>query len=340
MRRLVAEIRSANGDLDYALACVDAFAAAGASDIKGQLYTADRLTSRTAKPYGKGLSEPDTQHEAFSKALTYGEWRQVKEKCDEAGVGFFGSVFDRDAVEEGLAAGWSAFKLASGDITYQELIRHTAAACDMSGATLIFSTGAATEVEVMRARGWINDISPDVLEASVQLVCTLSYPTELEDAHVDRVTTWQHCITTAVGYSDHTRGIAAADYAYRIGASLVEKHVTLTPGEGGDHDFASTPDQIARLVDGNVPTHTVSDAIVAGDHRLRVLDTEAAARLGARRSLHTVRDVEAGDRIRYSDVTAVRPGGSIEPFHVADVVGKVAKRRIMAGTMLDWWMLT
>ncbi len=71
MRRLVAEIGAANGDLQYALDCVAAFAEAGATMIKAQLYTADTLVTKDAKPYGKNLSEPATQHEMFSNSLTY-----------------------------------------------------------------------------------------------------------------------------------------------------------------------------------------------------------------------------------------------------------------------------
>ncbi len=221
MRRLVAEIGAANGDLQYALDCVAAFAEAGATMIKAQLYTADTLVTEDAKPYGKNLSEPATQHEMFSNSLTYDEWFVVKELCATIGVKFFGSVFDLDAVDAGMQQKWDVFKIASGDITYRRLIEFTAQACADTGATLMFSTGGSTFDEVMHARLWIGDVSPDVLAGSEMLVCTLSYPTSLEDANVDRIGTWTTEVVSNVGYSDHTRGLAAADYAYRIGASLV-----------------------------------------------------------------------------------------------------------------------
>jgi len=334
VRRLIAEIGSANGDLHYAIDAVDAFAEAGVWAVKGQLYTADTLASKTAKSYGKGLTEPATQREAFGKALSYDDWNVVNLRCDTLGVEFFGSVFDLDAVIAGVEQGWRVFKIASGDITYQQLIEHTAFACRVSGATLILSTGASTLAEIERAEKWIRNVS-DSLELIV-LVCTLSYPTRLEDAHVDRITTLQE-LGYRVGYSDHTRGIVAADYAYRIGATMVEKHVTLTPGQGGDHDFAIGPADVKRLVDGDVETSIVGDAVVAGDWTIQIHQTEFEARNGARRSLHAAVDIPAGTQLGDGWISALRPGGGIEPWQT--VTGRVVNRFVPAGTRLDWSML-
>jgi len=334
VRRLVAEIGAANGDLQYALDAVAAFADAGATHIKGQLYKADTLVTRDAKPYGKGLSEPDTQHQMFTNVLSYDDWTVVKQLCDELGVTFFASVFDLDAVDAGVQQKWGMFKIASGDITYRRLIEYTTQACADTEATLMFSTGASTFDEIMQARRWIADVSPAVLEGSEMLVCTLSYPTRLEDAHVDRIQTWQELIDSNVGYSDHTRGLAAADYAYRLGASIVEKHVTLTPGVGGDHDFAITPGNARSLITG-VGSHVVGDALVAGSHEIRVYECEAEARVGARRSLVALEDIPQGDMFTITNVGCLRPGGGIPPADLTEMVGRWAQRFVTAGTQLN-----
>ncbi len=316
MRQLIAEIGSANGDLQYALDCVAEFTDAGASHIKGQLYTADTLVTRDAKPYGKGLSEPATQHEMFSKTLTYDDWFVVKELCDTVGVKFFGSVFDLDAVNAGVQQKWDVFKIASGDITYRRLIQHTVNACIETDAELILSTGGSTLEEIERAVSWVVEVrGASSADKLTLLVCTLSYPTDYADANVSRIQSLQHA-TIQVGYSDHTRGLAAADYAYRIGATLVEKHVTLTPGAGGDHDFAVTPAQVQALISGNVPTDATVDALVAGDPWIGPIDVEQSARRLARRSPHTTRDIVAGEQVDGSNTVMLRPASGIDPWQL------------------------
>lgn len=334
-RKLVAEIGGCNGDLQYALDIVDALKDTGIHAIKAQLFTADTLTTRDAKTYGKGLSEPATQWEAFSKTLSYDDWFVVRELCDTIGIRFFASVFDFDAVLIGVEQKWEAFKVASGDITNQPLIRQTANACLETSAELIMSTGASTLEEIQRAVGWAMEVDGTWWSDRVTLlVCTLSYPTDYADANVSRIQSLQHA-TMQVGYSDHTRGLAAADYAFRIGASMVEKHVTLTPGAGSDHDFAITPDAVGRLVNSQVETNPVIDALVAGDPEIRVLDCETEARVGARRSIVAAVDIKTGDTLTTDNLAVLRPGGGMEPWQLDDVLGQRAQRFIPAGTQLS-----
>ncbi len=92
------------------------------------------------------------------------------------------------------------------------------------------------------------------------------------------------------------------------------------------------------MVADDVPTHIVGDSLIGGDHTIRLHDTETAARIGARRSWHTTKTLEPGYIIRRSDVAALRPGGGMEPS--TSVEGRVVKRHIEAGVMLDNWMLT
>ncbi len=301
MRKLIAEIGSANGDLPFALETVERMAVAGAEYVKGQLYTADMLVTRDAATYGTDLDEPATQYEAFSKTLSYDEWGIVKERCDKLGVTFFGSVFDLEAVQAGVDQDWSAFKIASGDITNKPLLEAVAYA----GRHVFLSTGAATESEILRAVKLFTTVTV--------MACTLTYPCPLIEANVDRVLTLKGWFGSA-GYSDHTRGIAAADYAYRIGATFVEKHVTITPGEPGDHMFAIDPAEIRQLVRGDAWGDAAVDALVAGDGKVAPIESEKAARLLARRSPVTTTLISHGDIVDESNTIMLRPATGIDPF--------------------------
>ena len=312
-RRLIAEIGAAKGDLQYALDCVDAFAAAGAWAIKGQLYTADSLVRRGAATYGKDLDEPATQYEAFTKALTYDQWGEVKTACDKAGVKFFGSVFDYDAVDAGVEQGWEYFKIASADITYRGLLERVAA----TGKHVFLSTGGATMEEIKRAADLFDTGKLTVL------ACTLSYPCKLENADVARVTTLKR-FYARVGYSDHTRGRIAAECAYQYGATVVEKHATLTPGDGGDHDFAITLDVVSALL--AKPYITVIDARVEGWGRIGPKPSERSAILLARRSPYATQDIVLGETIDETNTVMLRPATGVPPFDLPLIATSYIKK--------------
>ncbi len=299
MRRVVAEIGSYNGDLplaiDTALAALDA----GAWLVKGQMFQADTLTTKTARTYGKGLNEPATQYEAFDNALSYDEWHKVAEVCDGR---FFASVFDLEACQ-GYPYEW--IKIASADITYRTLIE----AASETGKQLIMSTGAASWRDIHRALSWIPRTHPTLL------ACTLSYPCPPRDANVKRVTTLKD-FKLEVGYSDHTRGAAAAHLAFDLGASLVEKHFTIRPGTGGDNDFAASPDILRQIV-GRVGA--VSEAVglvFGGSEILGVRASELAASKLARRSPYASEDIAAGEAVDESNTVMLRPAAGVEPWRI------------------------
>lgn len=304
-RRLIAEIGSCNGDLSLALDTVDAFADVGVWAIKGQLFTAETITTRQAATYSLGLPEPETQWEAFSSALTYDQWGDVAARCYERGVEFFGSVFDLTAVDVAVEQGWEYIKLASGDITYQRLYEKVAT----HDWHVFWSTGASYLWEVQRAATWLGDIP------NTPMACTLAYPCPVEHAHVDRMRSLSEFLATAsFGYSDHTVGIAAADYAFRSGAAVVEKHVTIVPGTGGDHDFAAPPAFIKQLLQKPVNL-TDTDLLVAGSDIVQCHDIELQARYGARRSLVATVRIGPGESITSANTVALRPFDGVPPIY-------------------------
>lgn len=303
--KLIAEIGSCNGDLSLALDTVDAFAEVGVWGIKGQLFRASTLTTRDAATYGLAVTEPDTQWEAFETALTYDQWGEVQRRCGDVGVEFFGSVFDLEAVDVAREQMWDWIKLASGDITHQRLYEKVA-----EGTWHVFwSTGASEQWEIERAAAWLGDTP------NTPMACTLAYPCPVEHAHVNRVTTLQRVLDTEwVGYSDHTMGIAAAHLAFTLGAEFVEKHVTIRPGTGGDHDFGATPATVKELLHGPV-NYADSTSLVAGSPVLTKRWIEQAAWRGARRSLVTTKPIRRGEPITDENTVALRPGFGLPPVH-------------------------
>lgn len=305
---LVLEIGPCNGDLYYAFEAVNAAKHAGAAWVKGQIYDRHKLVTQSAATYAhSSIRTPPTQFEDFGNQLTYTEWGEVKQECDRIGIGFFASVFDTDAVRFCETIGVDRYKIASGDITYKQLIKRVAG----TGKPVILSTGASRVDEIVRATAWVTGFHSNL----TLLACTLSYPCPDTSADLNRMSTlrtvWPH-----VGYSDHTRGTGAITRANHLGAEVVEKHFTVTPGRGGDHDFAVTVDDLLNMDVGE------GDPVFDGSGQLEPSAVEMKARTGARRSLWTKHDMVQGSILDYKDVEFLRPGGGLEPWRLDEFVGR------------------
>ncbi len=319
---LVAEIGPANGDLQYALDIVNAAKECGFHAVKGQIYDRDKLVTKTAKTYAHDLAVPETQYDDFANTLSYDEWATVYTEARRIQIPMFFSVFDFDAVAFCQTLGVDRYKIASGDITYQQLIRRVRA----TGKPIVLSTGASTYVEAARATRWLVQPAAPILTL---LACSLSYPTRKDDAHLTRMQTLK-ALWPEVGYSDHTFGVGAMIRAKHLGAVMVEKHFTITPGGGGDHDFAVTPTQMRELVEWDT-----GDPGYDGNPELEPSAAEVKGRVRARRSMHAARYLPKNRLLTESDVVMLRPGDGLEPWMLDEYVGKPIRENVSAGDVLQ-----
>jgi N,N'-diacetyllegionaminate synthase len=318
--RMVAEAGACAGSVGWALRAAKAAAEAGFWAFKVQMYDADELASATAVPYSQGLAEPATQREAYARTISFGDWCDVAEACDLYGLTFFPSVFGVRSLRCAVDLKVPYLKVASADITYRRLllqIRDT-------GIPVMLSTGAATLNEVERAvHGWLAGTKV------ILLACTLAYPAA--DANLGRIETLRrHFPGLPVGYSDHTLSFSTPKMAAAAGACLVEKHWTVTPGWGGDHDMALYPAVWDRFDCGEVD----AAAALRGDGRLLPSLEEQAARSQARRSLVAATDLPAGHKVTFDDLVALRPGTGVPAFRDVDLVGRRLLRPYSAGDLI------
>lgn len=326
--KVVAEVGAANGSVAYAIEAAQAAHNAGADMVKYQMYRRDTLVTRDAKTYATALEVPDTQWEDFANTIDYEDWQDVKDACDDIGIEVFWSCFDFDAVDRCEAMGVERYKVASGDITFKQLLHEIG----LTGKDVYLSTGASTVAEYRQAVEWIGH------DRVLPFICTLAYPTPWDQAHLDRVRFWRQEVGGEVGWSDHTTGAEALAVAKEMGAVVAEKHFTITPGaggEGGDHDFAITPDALKQFTDGGTMVTGAQFDTLAGSYYLTPRTIEEKARTGARRALCALVDIKAGDIITADQVTFLRPGTGIPPFLLAQVVGSTAVRDYPAGTQIE-----
>lgn len=329
---IVAELSgNHNGQLERALALIDAAAEAGADAVKLQTYTPDTITINSDGPgfrLDSGLWAGRTLHELYSEAFTPFEWHgALFERARSRGLICFSSPFDDTAVDllEGLHA--PAFKIASFEAVDLPLIARAA----RSGKPLIISTGMTSREEIAAAV----DTARCAGAGGVALLhCVSAYPARFEDANLAMIARLAEDFGCVVGLSDHTPGTAAAVAAVALGARIIEKHVTLARADGGpDAAFSLEPDELAALA---CDCRNAFQAVGVAQYRRGESETSNRQ---FRRSLYVVRDVAAGQTLSELDVRSIRPGFGLEPSRLPEVLGRRAARALKRGEPLAWDMV-
>lgn len=319
-----------DGKLNRALDIVRMAADAGAHAVKLQTYTADTITVDVDLPAFRlsadhKLWPARRLYELYQEAHTPWEWHEpIFSLARDLGLEAFSSAFDPTSIEflEGLDV--PAYKVASSEVTDLPLVRGMAE----TGKPLIISTGMATLAEVDAA---VRTARRAGNEALIVLGCTASYPAPAEDSNLRTLPVLAQAMDTHVGLSDHTLGIGAAIAAVALGATAIEKHVTLSRADGGvDSAFSLEPDELALL---RRETETAWRAL--GRVHFGPSDTEAEG-LRFRRSLHVVADVRAGEQVTADNVRSIRPTGGLPPDAITQVLGRTFRTDAAKGTPVTW----
>ncbi len=313
------------GSLGRALETVDAVADAGADAIKLQTYTADTMTLDVDLPWFH-VNDPGSLwsgrhlHDLYEEAHTPWGWHEaIFARAEERGLIAFSSPFDDSAVEFLAGLGVPCLKIASFEITDLPLIRTAAA----TGLPLIISSGMATRVEIERAVAAAEDAGCEQLAL---LWCTSAYPAPPEASALLGIPDLRAWSEKEVGLSDHTLGTAIAVASVALGATIIEKHVTL------DHDLATVdgafsldPAGLTRLVRETRAAWSALGAVTYGPS-----DAEVES-LRFRRGLYFVRDLDAGSVIGDADVRALRPAADHPPDDVFLFVGRTVTATVRRG---------
>lgn len=319
-----------NQSLDRALAIVDAAADAGAHAIKLQTYTPDTMTLDLDEGEffisdPKSLWVGQSMHKLYQQAHTPWEWHApIMDRARERGIACFSSPFDESAVDLLESLDCSAYKIASFECIDLPLIRKAAA----TGKPLIISTGMATISEIAEA---VEAARGAGCQDLVLLKCTSTYPASPENTHLRTIAHMRELFGCEVGLSDHTMGIGASVAAVALGATIIEKHFTLSRAEGGvDAAFSLEPHELSALV-----TETERAWQALGEVRYGPTEAETKARL-RRRSLYIAEDMSAGDVLTPKNLRRIRPGHGLPPKYYDLLLGKSVTRAVKAGTPMAW----
>jgi len=317
-----------NQSLDRALAIVDAAGSSGAHAIKLQTYTADTMTL-DVRGGSFEINDPDSLwagqnlHDLYKKAYTPWEWHApIMERARELGLLCFSSPFDETAVDFLEHLGAPAYKIASFENNHLPLIEKAAA----TGKPLIISTGMASLSELDDAVRTARDAGCTQL---VLLKCTSTYPASPENTNIRTIPHMRELFGCEVGLSDHTLGIGVAVGAVTLGATVIEKHFTLSRSEGGvDSAFSLEPAELTALV------HEIG-SVWKSIGKVRYGPTEAECKsIIFRRSIYVAADIAEGECFNSNNLRIVRPGNGAPPSLLEHLLGRVARRSYSRGEPL------
>lgn len=334
-----------NGNLDLALALVDAAAKAGADAVKFQTFQAAHLVSAQAPKadYQKRRTDAGQSQLDMIRALelSQADHHVLAERCRMRGITFLSTPFDHPSLDflvDGM--GLKTLKLPSGEITNAPFLWAAARKCHH----IILSTGMSTLDEVQTAlavlaHAWSDHSSPPgraafqaawdnsaararLAERLILLHCTTEYPTPFTDVNLRAMDALAQEFAVKVGYSDHTPGITAAIAAAARGAVVIEKHFTLDQNlPGPDHKASLEPDDLAAMVAG---IRQVS--VMLGDGVKRPAESEIKNMAVARKSLVALTTIRAGEPFTTANLGIKRPGSGVNPMDYWDWLGRVADR--------------
>ncbi len=308
-----------NGELELAKKMIEVAAKAGADYIKFQTFVPEKLVSKYAAKaeYQKDSgSAEETQLQMLQKlTLKTKDFFELKRYCKELGIGFLSTPFDMESIAFLKKINMDFWKIPSGEVTNFPYLKALA----KTGRPIIMSTGMCEMNEIEMAVHVLQKYGAGDIKL---LHCNTEYPTPFEDVNLRAMAEMQKKFNIEVGYSDHTEGIEVAIAAAALGATVIEKHFTLSREmEGPDHKASIEPDELAAMVSG---IRNIEKAI--GDGKKKVSSSEKKNKIVVRKSIVAGRKIQKGEIFTEENITVKRPGNGISPIYWNEVLGNKAVR--------------
>jgi N-acetylneuraminate synthase len=315
-----------NQSLDRALLMVETAAQSGAHALKLQTYTADTLTldvnsSDFVISDPKSLWHGRSLYELYQEAYTPWEWhREIFARARSLGMECFSTPFDPTSVDFLEDLDCPFYKIASFENTDHQLLKYIA----KTKKPIIMSTGTTyldelTEsVRILRDAGCVD---------LILLKCTSTYPADPLDSNLATIPHMRDLFGCQIGLSDHTLGIGVPVASVAFGATVIEKHFTMSRDEGGvDAAFSLEPHELKSLVQ---ESERARRAI--GKVSYEPQEKEIKSRM-FKRSLYFVKDLPAGHIVTEEDFRSVRPAAGLPTKYSEVCVGRIIKTAVTYGT--------
>ena len=311
------------GDIQKALRMVDDALDSGCECVKFQSHVVeDEMIPNEVVP---GNTTETIWDIMVRCSLSEAEELKLKQYVESKGLLYLCTPFSRAAARRLERFGVSAYKIGSGECNNYPLVRHIAGC----GKPVILSTGMndltsiRPAVEILRAAG----------VSFCLMHCTSMYPTPYDKVRLGGLSDLAEAFPDAVlGLSDHSMGIYTCLAAVALGASVLEKHYTSDKTwPGPDVPISIDSGELHDLVAGSRAVHQAMGG------RKNILPEEQPTIDFAYACVVSIRDIEPGEPLSTNTIWVKRPGtGAIRAVEFEHVLGRTARRRIVADTQIEW----
>jgi len=294
------------GSEEQAYQLVDLAKGAGANAVKFQVFDIDAMISKESFEWKQRLGPRQLPYQAFERIQKY---------CYKKGITFFATAHDEPSLEFLESINVPVYKVGSGEVGNWPYLKRVA---DI-GKPLIFSTGMYHQNQISEALDIIHS-SGNVNVAALH--CVTDYPTSANDASLGNIKLIRDSFDVVAGYSDHTMGYHLPLVSVALGASIIEKHITLDYNIPNAQDWKVScgPDNFEQFI------QQVRDVELAMLTRMTgPTKNEKNSMYWAGKSLVAARNIPQGNIITESDIVAKRPGSGISPSRTGEVLGKKTK---------------
>ena len=314
---IIAEIGvNHEGNLENALNLIELAAVSGADAVKFQSYTPKFYISR----------DNQERYERVKKfALTLDEHLVLIEKARSVGIEFFSTPLSEDWVPF-LSDFVDVFKIASGDITFETVIKKTAA----TGKVLIISTGGCGISEIDQAVSWVEDeVGKKHLKEKLLLMhCISSYPAPLEQANIKSIPFLSERYGLNVGFSNHVIAPEACYAALALGTNVFELH--FTDKKAGktfhDHKLSFEPNEIKKFLD---QAKKIKASLGEFNKSIQLCEVETIPNI--RKGLVASRNLSKGHILSDKDIHYARPAYDFTAAEKPSLIGKTILQDIKTG---------
>lgn len=310
-----------NGCLKLAKKLVDCAVAAGANIIKFQTFQADEMCHEAApKPsyQKKNSKKSENQFQMLKKLeLTYYEFKKLKQYTQKKGIEFLSSAFDLSDLIFLKSLKLKRFKIPSGEITNYLYLKKIAS----FNQKIILSTGMSNFYEIEKAIRIIDPQKKNKKKITI-MHCTSEYPADIRKINLKVIQTLKKKFDYIIGYSDHTTSIIVPALAVMMGATIIEKHLTLNKRmKGPDHRSSLNPKEFSKMVD---QIRMAEMALGNGKKKISVTELKNAKLV--RKSIFAKSNIKIGEKFTTDNLICKRPDIGISAFRIQNFLGKKSKK--------------
>ena len=314
-----------NGSIKKAYKLIDIAKEAGADYVKFQTFKAETLVSKNAPKanYQKKNVKKISHFQMIKKLeMSYDMHVKLINHCKKRKIKFLSSPFCIDSFNLLRKFKLDFIKIPSGEITNLPFLKHIRKFKN----NIILSTGMAKLSEIRDAIKILKNKKRKI----ILLHCNTEYPSPLEDINLRAMKSLKKTFNLDVGYSDHSLGTQVPIIAASCGATVIEKHFTISKKMiGPDHSSSLSPSELISMI-----KDIRTAEIILGRGKKLVTNSEKKNISVARKSLFAAKDINKGEKFTLNNLICLRPGTGISPMLIDKICGKKAKKNFSKNQMI------